>query len=81
MLPCMTVTIPLIIVDGAMIRICQYYTLYLMLLLPATIHNYFNIYGRAKRVQSIIELILIILTLISPFEYFFFWEKIANPYI
>lgn len=80
MLPCMTVTIPLITVDGAMIRICQYYTLYLMLLLPAAIHKYFNIDGRANRVQSIIELILIILTFISPFEYFFFWEKIANPY-
>lgn len=80
MLPCMTVTIPLIIVDGAMIRICQYYTLYLMLLLPAALHNYFNSFGRACRFQLLIELVLLILTFMTPFEYFFFWEKLANPY-
>ena len=79
-LPCMTVTIPLIIVHGTMIRICQYYTLYLMLLLPAAIRNYFNSFGQARRFQLLIELVLLILTFMTPFEYFFFWEKLANPY-
>lgn len=79
MLPFLTIFVPLITVDGAMIRISQYFTLYLLVLLPIAIKS-LRIIGTGSFRLTCVILILLVLTFVHPFEYHFFWEYIPNPY-
>lgn len=67
-----SLTVPLIVVDGAMIRIGQYFTIYSMLFLPYIIR-------RSKNKMLLYSIIgaLLYLTFSTNFEYHFFWEDIA----
>lgn len=79
MLPFLTIFVPLIIVDGAMIRISQYFTLYLLVLLPISIHS-FHLVKNDSIKFLFLNLLLLALTFMQPFEYYFFWEYVPNPY-
>ena len=79
MLPFITIFVPLITVDGAMIRISQYFTLYLLILLPIAIKSLKRIGTISFRMTCAIS-ILIILMFMHPYEYHFFWEYVPNPY-
>ena len=79
MLPFLTIFVPLITVDGAMIRISQYFTLYLLVLLPISIKS-LKLLGTASFKMTFAMLILLILMFMHPYEYHFFWEFAPNPY-
>ena len=66
-----SLTVPLIIVDGAMIRIGQYFTIYSMLFLPYVIQH-----SKNKILLYSIIGALLYLTISNSFEYHFFWEDI-----
>ena len=77
MLPMLTMTAPLISLNGAMIRVGQYFTLYMMLLVPLAIDS---IASRDERRILYIGMItaLIFLTLRSgDFSYYFFWQHVT----
>ena len=77
MLPMLTMTAPLISFNGAMIRVGQYFTLYMMLLVPLAIDS---IASRDERRILYIGMItaLIFLTLSSgDFSYYFFWQHVT----
>ena len=75
MLPMLTMTAPLISLNGAMIRVGQYFTLYMMLLVPIAIDSF------AKNRERIIIYIVMIAALIfltlrsDEFMYYFFWQN------
>lgn len=78
MLPLLTITVPLISLNGAMIRIGQYFTLYMMLLVPIAIDLISK--GKERRVLyfgMIVALIFLSLKN-SSFEYSFFWQ-VTDP--
>lgn len=79
MLPFITIFVPLITVDGAMIRISQYFTLYLLILLPIAIKSLKKNGTTSFRMTCAMS-ILIILMFMHPYEYYFFWEYVPNPY-
>lgn len=67
-----SLTVPFIVVDGAMIRISQYFTIYAMLILPYIIlrsNNQLIYYGIIGA--------LLYLAFRSNFEYHFFWEDLV----
>ncbi len=67
-----SLTVPLIVVNGAMIRISQYFTIYSMAFLPYIIkrtNNKFVYYGTLGA--------LLFLTFKGSFDYHFFWENIV----
>ena len=66
-----SLTVPLIVVDGAMIRIGQYFTIYSMLFLPYVIQHSKN----EMLLYSILGALLY-LAVSNRFEYHFFWENI-----
>lgn len=67
-----SLTVPLIVVDGAMIRISQYFTIYSMLFLPYVIKHTNNWY-----LYCGISFALLYLTFHDSFEYHFFWEDLV----
>lgn len=70
----MTITVPLIMHDGTMIRIGQYFTIYMMLSLPFVIDmsvDRRNLYG-------IMMIVLLYYILQSPSDYHFFWENVPG---
>lgn len=69
----MTVTVPLIVLDGTMIRIGQYFTIYMMLSVPYVIRRKYN-----KRLFFFLILILCLMTFSRYDEYHFCWESIAG---
>lgn len=76
MLPMLTMTVPLINLNGAMIRIGQYFTLYMMLLVPLAIDS---ISGEKERKYFYFGMIavLVLLSLRSrDFDYYFFWQNV-----
>lgn len=79
MLPFLTIFVPLITVDGAMIRISQYFTLYLLVLLPISITS-LKSFATASFRMRFAMLILVILMFMHSYEYHFFWEYVPNPY-
>lgn len=66
-----SLTVPLIVVDGAMIRIGQYFTIYSMLFLPYIIHHTNN-----KVLYYGLLVVLLFLAFKESFEYHFFWENL-----
>ena len=77
MLPMLTMTAPLISLNGAMIRVGQYFTLYMMLLVPAAIDS---IAKNVERTALYIGMIaaLVFLTMRSgDFNYYFFWQQVS----
>lgn len=74
MLPLVTVTAPLISLNGAMIRIGQYFTLYMMLLVPKAIDSMF-FYANRKIIYFSLIAILVFLSLKTNFHYYFFWQE------
>ena len=66
-----SLTVPLIVVDGAMIRIGQYFTIYSMLFLPYIIQH-----SKNKMLLYGIIGALLYLSFSNSFEYHFFWEDI-----
>lgn len=79
MLPMLSICAPLIIVDGAMIRISQYFTLYLVVLIPMAI-RYNNKILTNINLLKIANIVLLVLMFLNEFEYHFYWEDIPNPY-
>lgn len=70
----MTISFPLIVLDGTMIRIGQYFTIYMMLSLPFVIDmsvDRRNLYG-------IMMIVLLYYILKSPSDYHFFWENVSG---
>ena len=75
MLPLLTMTAPLISLDGALIRVGQYFTLYMMLLIPMAIDAISRSTSRNIIYFSFI-IILFILGFGSGFSrYYFFWQE------
>lgn len=70
----MTLFVPLIFLDGTMIRIGQYFTLYLMVSLPLVFDQ--TIYRKIAYFTCILILALSIFT--SRNEYHFFWENVPG---
>lgn len=74
MLPLITMTVPLISLDGAMIRIGEYFTLYMLFLVPMSIENIFQ-----KRFRWMVYVfltgVLILMGLrAGGLSYTFFWQ-------
>lgn len=69
----MTLTFPLIILNGSLIRISQYFTIYIMLALPYIIEQL-----RDKKIYYVVIIIILSLHIVTRSnEYFFFWHQ--NP--
>lgn len=66
-----SLTVPLIVVDGAMIRIGQYFTIYSMLFLPYIVHQ-----AKNKVLYYGLLIALLFLAFKGNFEYYFFWENL-----
>ena len=73
MVPCFTFFAPLINADGAMIRLSEYFHLFLVLLVPISVELLFN-----KNSQNIVYGVLIgglsVLAIMSTRTYYFFWQ-------
>ena len=77
MLPLMTLTVPLTSLNGAMIRVGQYFTLYMTLLVPFAFDLIID-----KKTNSIFYIIAIVLLFVMSLRgeglyYTFFWQNIA----
>lgn len=76
----MTVTVPLILLDGTMIRIGQYFTIYMMLSIPYVIERKYN-----KSLFFMLILVLCYMIFRQPSIYHFCWDTIPginyNPWI
>lgn len=77
MLPMLTMTAPLISLNGAMIRVGQYFTLYMMLLVPVAIDSIAK--GLERQIYYIgLIAILILMTFRSGiFAYHFYWQNVS----
>ena len=74
MLPLLTMTVPLISLNGAMIRVGQYFTLYMMLLAPIALDS-FSAKGSNKIYYFGMIAALVLLSFNSgAFDYSFFWQ-------
>lgn len=75
-LPCFTFFAPLITHNGSMIRISQYFHIYILLLLPFAIERFFQ---NRVLVYTALIIALIVMSSISGYrEYFFFWNDPMN---
>lgn len=75
MLPLFTIFAPLIQQSGSMIRISQYFHLYLLILLPYAVETYFKKSG-TQVVYFALSLILILLALRTTDDsFYFFWQN------
>lgn len=75
-LPLLTMTVPLLYHGGAMIRIGQYFTLYLMLLVPIAI-DFITKFNNRKILYICFIVVLLFLSIWSDrFNYYFFWQEI-----
>lgn len=73
MLPCFTFFAPLITNNGSMIRISQYFHLYIVLLLPYAIDMYFV--NNRKFIYTVLVIVLIMLSLSAGYlPYTFIWD-------
>lgn len=75
MLPMLTMTVPLISLSGAMIRVGQYFTLYLMLLVPMAIESISRGDGRKFLYFGMIAALIIMTLRSGNFAYYFFWQS------
>lgn len=75
MLPLATMTAPLISFNGAMIRVGQYFTLYMMLLVPMAIDIMFKSINNRRVVYYGFIVILLVMSFRGDvFRYYFFWQ-------
>lgn len=74
MLPLLTLTVPLISLNGAMIRIGQYFTLYMMLLAPISFDLFLPQKLRASNYIIMIIALMFLSLNSSSFNYSFFWQ-------
>lgn len=70
----MTITFPLIIQDGTLIRVGQYFTIYMMLSLPYVLDRHIN---KGLFYTGMI-LVLVLSIYINPGVYHFFWENLPD---
>lgn len=70
----MTFFVPLIMIDGTLIRLGQYFSLYMMIFIPRIIKSLNMEYGQKLAVSYVLIFLLIFLSLRSPFMYYFFWQ-------
>lgn len=75
MLPLITITAPLISLNGAMIRVGQYFTLYMMLLTPMSIDAISKLANRRIIYFSFIAILLFLSFKSGTFHYYFFWQQ------
>ena len=71
-LPMSSLFCPLIMLDGAMIRLVQYFSIFMLLLFPLSVELKFR--SSRNIIYIIAIIILLILSLKNPFHYTFFWE-------
>lgn len=74
MLPMLTITAPLISLNGAMIRVGQYFTLYMMLLVPKAIDSFAKNTGRTLFYVVMIAALIVLSLRAGDFAYYFFWQ-------
>lgn len=74
MLPCFTFFAPLITNNGSMIRISQYFHLYIVLLLPYAVDMYFG--NNRKLIYVVLIIVLLMLNFSTGYEpYNFIWNE------
>ena len=73
-LPLLTLTVPLISLNGAMIRIGQYFTLYMMLLAPIAIDSFIRKNSRTVIYWVMVSALIYLGITSSSFHYSFFWQ-------
>lgn len=79
MLPCFTFFAPLITNNGSMIRISQYFHLYIVLLLPYAIDIYFE--NKRKSIYAVLIIFLLMLSFSTGYEpYTFIWNDSLPRY-
>ncbi len=71
-IPMATILSPLVMLDGSMIRLGQYFTLYMMMLFPIGIELSFK--KSRQLLYFIAIIILVVLSLKNSFDYTFFWQ-------
>ena len=76
MLPMLTVTAPLISLNGTMIRVGQYFTLYMMLLVPRAIDLISKGNIRQMFYFGMIAVLIFMSLNSRDFEYYFFWQNV-----
>lgn len=74
MLPMLTMTAPLISLNGAMIRVGQYFTLYMMLLVPFAIDSMSKDKERTVLYFGMMAALIALTLLGGEFKYYFFWQ-------
>lgn len=75
MLPMLTMTAPLISLNGAMIRVGQYFTLYMMLLVPIAIDSFAKNRERNMYYVGMITALIVLTLEGNDFAYYFFWQN------
>lgn len=75
MLPLLTITAPLISLNGAMIRVGQYFTLYTMLLVPVAIDSIQKGINRKMFYYGLIIVLIFLSQRGAGFNYSFFWQN------
>lgn len=85
MAPFATITAPLIMQDGVFFRLCKYFFLYLIILVPIAIDSLFG-KDKSKDKGSTIAYftsiaILVVYSAMSIIDYTFIWDIPYNPYI
>lgn len=74
MLPLLTMTAPLISLNGAMIRVGQYFTLYMMLFVPMVIDSWTKNANRKIVYVGMIAFLILMSMRSGGFDYYFFWQ-------
>ncbi len=74
MLPLLTLTVPLINLTGTMIRIGQYFTIYMMLLVPYAIDIIVKRKNRIIFYMCFVAALILLCLKSGSFEYQFFWQ-------
>lgn len=80
MLPMLTMTAPLITLNGAMIRAGQYFTLYMMLLVPIAIDSFSKNNERTMLYIGMIAALIVLTLRGNDFTYYFFWQNAPMLY-
>ena len=76
MLPMLTMTAPLISLNGVMIRIGQYFTMYMMLLVPRAIDSMSKGSTRYLLYFGMIVILILMSMRGGDFKYYFFWQSV-----
>ena len=77
MLPMLTMTAPLISLNGAMIRVGQYFTLYMMLLVPVAIDSIAKGFEKQMYYIGMIAILILMTFRSGIFAYHFYWQNVT----